>query len=127
MRKKKKNAADGRKKESSLGETKDWGKLQTTLLDRRTQFMRILTFRNPLLSYHHLQVLLHLLLLISMFRLLFPWHVSHLTQIGGFITWEKWMLNVLIVGLCTGVLNSCLDLNLNLACAVSVGRSKYQN
>jgi hypothetical protein len=55
MRKKKKDTTDGRKKESLLGDTKGWGKLQTTLLDRR---MKILNFRNPLLSSHHLRVLL---------------------------------------------------------------------
>jgi hypothetical protein len=41
MRKKKRNVTDGRKKESLIGDSKDWEKLQTTHLDRTTLLIRI--------------------------------------------------------------------------------------
>ena len=56
--KKKRNVADGNKKEILLGDSKDQRKLQTTLPDMTSQFMRLLILRNPqwLLS-HQLQIL----------------------------------------------------------------------
>jgi hypothetical protein len=138
---KKKNVTDGRKIDCLLGDSKDWEKWQTTLPDRTSQIMRI--------SSHHLRIpwirnifpkylllpmsllpLFHLHLSIPQFHLLFPWHDSHLTQIGLCITWEKWMLNVWTVGLCIGNLRCWKTLHyviLNLACAVSVERLKSQD
>ena len=78
-----------------------------------SQFLLLLII---LLSmYHHL--------LISLFPVLYPWHVSPLVVIGLFITWAKWMSHVLTVGLGTGHLRDCPNL-LNLACAVIVERLK---
>jgi len=54
---KKKNVADGRKKESLLGDSRDWKKLRTTHPDRIWQFSRLLMLGNPQLSSHHLLIL----------------------------------------------------------------------
>ena len=74
--------------------------------------------------------LLHLLLH-SFLRVLFCslqiclWHVSLSITIGLYIIWEKWMLYVLIVGLCTGsvrvwpILPQQIQ---NLGCAVSLAK-----
>ena len=136
MMRKKSNVTDGMKKESLFGDSKDWRKLQATRLDRPWQLMRLQIqihisrislmtsnflhqfFHNLLYKFHshsHLHQFFHLLpykyhshclLPISQFHVLCPSHGSLLTKIGMFITWEKWKLCVLIVGLFTGHLRS---------------------
>ena len=79
-----------------------------------------------ILLHRFLLLMSHLLLLIPLFHLLCPCHGSLLIEIGLSITWEKWMLSVQTVGLCTGNVRSWLAF-INLAHAVPVERSKFQN
>ena len=79
------------------------------------------------LPYHHFNInLLSMSHLFLFIHLLCPLHVSLLTQIGLFITWEEWMSHVLIVVLGTGHVKGCSTLQ-SLACAVSVERLKSQD
>ena len=111
----------------------------------RLSITRIL--RNPchchrrLLLLHHQLSISQILLRLSISRILLrtplrPFqlpcrsHVSLLIRTGLFITWEKWMSHVLIVGLFTGELRSCRSLLptlLNLASAVAVESRKFQS
>ena len=112
----------------------------------RLSITRIL--RNPchrhrclLLLHHHQLSISQILLRLSISRILLrtplrPFqlpcrsHVSLLIRTGLFITWEKWMSHVLIVGLFTGELRSCRSLPptlLNLASAVAVESRKSQS